>query len=88
MIGNRLNQDEMHALGQGSRGCTFQIHIVFGRRKRGIGREMGGNVEINRHRYAQRLRQMRFFGINASEDRHFKIKHLQLEKVIAHRRRD
>ena len=82
MVGDALDEREMHAFGQRAGRGMFQIEIVFRCAQRRIGRESRRAIDIDRYRDAQRLRQMRFFGIEAGEHRHLEIMHFQRETVV------
>ncbi len=82
VIGHRLNQHKMHTMRQCIRHRAAQIHVVFGGRKRRIRRKMIRADEVNRHRNAQWLRQMRFFGINSGQNLHFQVVHFELQDIV------
>ena len=67
MVGDAFDQHEMNILGDAVGRREFEVHVIFRaaqRRRRII---MIGDRQLCAHRDAQRLRQVRFFGVDAGE---------------------
>ena len=79
MVGNPLDQREMHARRQRAGRGMLEIEIILRRGQGRVGIEGArGQSRSTVKRYPQRLRQVRLLRIDAGEDRHFDIVHLEL----------
>jgi hypothetical protein len=82
MVGNRLDKREVLALRQRGRRGVLEVHIVFGHVERRVRPIMWGAIQQHAHTDPQRLRQVRFLGIDAGQDIHFQVLDLEHQHVV------